>query len=104
MLSLEAMVAVQFTAQRQETTAFNGLLRLRSSSCVTSLIVPREAATAQLGKCPSTPVLHSVPVELLLISREHIVLAHCLAVVLICRGCFHCLRFLGLFCLHRQTT
>ena len=70
MLSLEAMVADQFTTQRQGTTAFNGLMRLRSSSCATSLIVTRETATAQLGKrqivdlkvALALSALHSVPV------------------------------------------
>ena len=60
----------QFTAQRQGTTAFSGLMCLRFSSCATSLIVTREAAIAQLGVCQtedlkvssSAPALHGAPV------------------------------------------
>ena len=49
MLSVGTMVADQFIAQLQGTAASSGLMRLRSSSCATSLIVIRDTATAQLG-------------------------------------------------------
>ena len=111
MLSLEAMVADQFTAQRQGTTAFHGLMRLRSSSCTTVLVCHKGNSNSSMEKCQTVEqvvlallrciVYLRVP---LLISREHIVLAICLVMLLICHGCFHCLRFLGLFCLHRQMT
>ena len=51
--SLKAMVADQFTAQRQGTTAFHGLMRLRFSSCTTSLIVTNgnRNSSIELRKC-----------------------------------------------------
>ena len=101
----------QFTAQRQGTTAFSGLMRPSSSSCATSLIVTREAAIAQLGECQtedlkvssSAPASHRAPVGAApLFQRAHCPCKLSGSGVIFVVGDFTVCVSLGLYCLRRQ--